>query len=64
MTTSEYDEEERIDELKSLLAEDYREVIGQHADHLRGDRDVWIEGWMSEIHRWMYDWRSEIEELG
>lgn len=58
------EEQERIDELKTFLASDYREVTGQHADELRGDTDVWIEGWLSEIHGWMYDLRSEIEELG
>lgn len=56
--------EDRIDEVKSFLAEDYRETLGQHADEVRGDTDVWVEGWLSEIYAWALDFRSEIEELG
>lgn len=57
-------DEDRIDEVKGVLAKAYRAETGQHADELRGDSDVWIEGWMSEVQEWMYGWRSEIEELG
>lgn len=57
-------DDESIDSLKEELAENYRALTGQHADALRGDTDVWIEGWMSEIQTWMHGWRSEIEELG
>lgn len=53
-----------IDEIKEYLAMDYRETTGQHADELRGDTDVWIEGWMSEIYAWSRDNRKDIEELG
>lgn len=56
--------EDRIDEVKNLLATDFSASTGLYADELRGDSDVWVEGWLSEIVEWAASWRSEIEELG
>lgn len=58
------DKQYRIDDLKETLAEMLESHTSTNADPFRGDTDVWVEGWLSEIVEWAADWRSEIEELG
>jgi len=61
---TEQSDAERIHELKWMLASHLGLTTNAEADPGRLEWDLWIEGPLSEIVQWAYDWRSEIEELG
>lgn len=56
-------EEYRIDELKKQLSESLEHHTSA-SGYLWPDKDLWVEGPLSQIVEWARDWRSEIEELG
>lgn len=59
-----WDDEQHLHELKHTLANHIMLTTNVEADASRLEDDVWVEGPLSEIFAWSYDWRSEIEELG
>jgi len=57
-------EEQRIHELKVMLASHLELTTDVAVKMDKLDSDLWVKGSLYEIVTWAYDWRSEIEELG